>query len=268
MSARPETSTTSAGGDGHICLVVDDGDSYADSAAAFLSEGGARHEKTVTFGPQDSLAQQRLQQLADVAVDPHVDVLDRGLLDSERMFAMFRQEAATALDEGYARLRVAADMDWLLPVTRDGDETLRFEVLLDRVVSEVDATVLCAYRRASFSPDTILGMRCTHPVVAGHSEREPVKVIAGDDGAWILSGELDVSASCVLVPALRATASERWVVDVSGLVFADVSGMRAIVTAVRQANRTLHARGASEKLKRYWRLAGFDRTATRVVFDS
>lgn len=267
MSALPETNSTGPGGGGHICLVVDDGDSYADAAGAFLAEGRARHEKTVTIGPQGSLAQRRLQQLTELAADPHVDVLDRGALEPERMFAMFRQETATALGEGYTRLRVAADMDWLLPVTRDGDETLRFEVLLDRVVSEVGATVLCAYRRTSFSPDTILAMRCAHPVVAGLDEREPFKMVAGDDGDWILSGELDVSASRVLVPALRATASERWVVDVSGLVFADVAGMRAIATAVHQTGRTLQARGASEKLKRFWRLAGFDRTATQVVFD-
>lgn len=268
MNATPEPSRTALGGDGHICLVVDDDLAYAEVAEAFLSEGDARAEKTVTFGPQGSPAQQRLRKLAAIAADPYVDVLGRGVLDPSRMFAMFREESAKALDEGYRRLRVAADMDWLLPATRGRDDALRFEVLLDRVVAEVDATVLCAYRRTSFSPDTVLGMLCTHPVTAGGTEREPFKLISGNDGCWVLSGELDLSDSSVLVPALKATAGEPWAVDVSGLAFADVSGMRAIATAAHDADRTLHLRAASDRLKRYWRLAGCDRATARVAFDS
>lgn len=267
MNALRGQRTTSSGGDGHSCLVVDEDCDYAEVAAAFLSESDVRNEKSVTFGPQDSPAQQGLRQIAAMAADPYVDVLGRGQLEPERMFAMFRDEAAKARDEGYSRLRVAADMDWLLPATGGRDDVLRFEVLLDRVVSEVDATVLCAYRRASFSPDAILGMVCTHPATVGHGDWEPFKLIAGDDGCWILSGELDVSSSFVLVPALKATASEQWVVDASGLAFTDVSGMRAIAAAAHDADRTLHLRGASERLKRCWRFAGFDRVSSRVVFD-
>lgn len=267
MSATLERRGHDLPAEGHICLVVEDDRAYGDLAAAFLAEGDARHEKTVTFGPQGSPAQERLRPLAAVAVDPYVDVLGRGELDPERMFAMFRQEAAKASDEGYSRLRVAADMDWLLPAIRCRDEALRFEVMLDRVVSEVDATVLCAYRCGSFMPDTVLGMRCTHPVTSGESEPAPFKLVAGDGGCWVFSGELDVATSSVLVPALEATAGEPWVVDVSGLGFADVSGMRAIATAAHDADRTLHLRGASGRLKRYWRLAGFDRAAVRVSFD-
>ncbi len=266
MNGTPEPGGPGLGG-GHICLVLEEDRAYADLVAAFLSEGDAHGEKAVTFGPQDSPAQQRLRQFAAIAADPYVDVLDRGAFEPERMFAMFRQEAAKALDEGYSRLRVAADMDWLPPVARSRDEALGFEVLLDRVVSEVDATVLCVYRRSSFPPDTILGMICTHPVTAGDIDREPFKLVAGDDGCWVLSGELDVYASFVLRPALRATASEPWVVDVSGLTFADVSGMRAVATAALDVGRTLHVRGASDRLKRLWRLADFDRAAARVAFD-
>lgn len=267
MSAMHEPEWSGLGREGHICLVVDDSRAYADAAAAYLSEGDARGEKTVTFDPHDSPVQQRLRQYAVMSADPYVDVLGRGELDPERMFTMFRHEAAKARDEGYRRLRVAADMDWLLPATRGRDEALQFEVLLDRVVSDLDATVLCAYRRTSFSPDTILGMLCMHPVKVGDSGQEPFKLIAGDDGCWVLSGELDVMGSTVLEPGLRATAGEPWVVDVSGVVFADVSGMRAIATAARAAQCRLHLRGASEALKRYWRLAKFDRATALVTFD-
>lgn len=266
MSAMPEPCWAGLDGGGHIALVVDDDRSYAEIAAAFLSEGVACDEKTVTFGPQDSPAQQRLRQVAAVAADPYVDLLDQGELEPARMFARFREEAAKARDEGYRRLRVAADMDWLLPATRDRDDALRFEVLLDRVVCEVDAMVLCAYRRSSFAHRTILGVLCTHPVTAGHSDREPFKLVAGTTG-WHLSGELDVAGASVLVPALEATVGQPWTVEASGVALADVCGMRAIARAAQETDRTLHLRGASERLKRHWRLAGFDRATPWVAFD-
>ena len=267
MSVGPEPDRAGPGSDGHACLVFDDERAYAQLAAAFLSEGEARHEKTVMFGPQNSRVHQELRQHAAVAADPYVDVLGCGELEPERMFAMFRQEAAMAREEGYDRLRVAADMDWLLPAIRSFDEALRFEILLDRFVSEIDATVLCAYRRSSFGPDTILGVLCTHPVTAGHSQQAPFKLIAGGEGCWVLSGELDVACAAVLVPALKATVGTPWVVDASGLAFADVCGMRAIATAAHDSAQTLHLRGASDRLQRYWRLAEFDGTGACVVFD-
>jgi anti-anti-sigma regulatory factor len=265
-----DTARTAPGGTSHTCLVVDDDRAYADIAAAFLSEGEARHEKTVAFGPRDSLGQRRLQHLAALTADPYVDFLERGDLEPEHVFAMFRRETAKALDEGYQRLRVVADMDWLLPATQHRDEALRFEVMLDRVVTEVDATVMCAYRRTSYSPDTIIGMLCIHPVTVGEHEPAPFKLIVGDDGCWFLSGEVDASSSFLLVPTLKATASEPWVIDLSRLAFMDVAGMRAIATAAlsRNPDRTLHVRGASTGLQRNWGLAGFDRPATSIAFTN
>jgi hypothetical protein len=223
--------------------VVDHDRAYAEVAGAFLAEGEARDEKTVTFGSRDSPVQQQLRQVAATAADPYVDVLGCGDLEPERMFAMFRLEATKALDEGYDRLRVAAAMDWLLPAVRGRDQALGFEVLLDRVVAEVDATVLCGYRRTSFSPDTILGVLCTHPVSVGDGGRAPFQLVAGDGGCWALSGEVDVACSHLLAAALTATADERWMVDVSGLAFIDVSGMRALAMVARDAGRTMHVRG-------------------------
>lgn len=253
--------------DGHVCLVVDDDLAYADLAASFLSGAEARGEKTVAFGPEGCPVREQLRPHASVVADPYVDVLKRGHLDPEGLFATLSQETAKARDEGYSGLRVAADMNWLLPAARSDDDTLRFEVLLDRVVSEAGATVLCAYRRTSFSPETILGMLCSHPVTAGHAASAPFKLVADAEGGWVLSGEIDLAVASVLVPMLAATAGEPWVVDISGLTFSDVAGLRAFATAAVDAGRALELRGASEKFQRYWRLGGFDDVAQDVTFS-
>lgn len=248
---------------GHICLVVDDDHAYDDLAAGFLASGLARGEKTVAFGPLDSPLQEKLGPLAAIVADPYVAFLQRGSLRPADMFAMFREQTGIARREGFSRLRVAADMDWLLPSGAGSEEAIGFEVLLDRVVSELDATVLCAYRRSSFDPETVRGMGCVHPVVAG-DEPPPFRLVAGADGAWELSGEIDVACAALLGTALRATAAAPWVLDLSGLNFADVVGLRTLAMAAVDAELPLEARGASPVVRRTWEIAGFDQLAPGV----
>jgi len=251
--------------DGHVCLVVDDDATYPDLASPFLARGEARRQKTIAFGPEDSPALELLRPLAATVGDPYADILGRRPLDAESLFAALRSEAASALEQGYTGLRVAADMDWVLPAIRRHDDALRFDILLDRLLLELDVTVLCAYRRTSFGSEAIQSVLCTHPVTAGHRDAAPsFKFVAGDDGVWVLSGELDLTGVPLLLPALRAAAGSSWVVDVSRLTFADLSGMRALATAAVYADETLELRGMSETMLRYWQVAGFDRFASRV----
>jgi anti-anti-sigma regulatory factor len=250
---------------GHICVVIEDDQHYGDLAADYLLEGSAAGEKTVVFGPSGSVLRERLAPLADIVADPYADFLGSGRLDPPGMFAMFRDQAATALSEGFTRLRVAADMDWLLPASPTADEVLAFEVLLDPVVAELDAKVLCAYRPVSFAADTILGMACTHPTVIHDDEEPPFKLVAAGEGRWVLAGELDFAGASILTSALRATAATPWVLDVENLTFTDVAGMRAIATTAAELGPTLELHHGSPSLRRLWRIAGLEHPRLRFV---
>lgn len=254
-------------GGGHICMIVDDDQGYTDLAADFLRTGSSAREKTVAFGPLGSAGQERLASLADVVADPYVDVLDLRPLEPERMLAMFREQTALAAAEGFARVRVAADMDWLLPAGPSGEEAIEFEVLLDRVASELDATVLCAYRRTSFERVTLLGMACTHPIVVTSDVQPPFKLVAGAGGRWVLSGEIDIACTSVLAAALRATATSRWVVDVAGLDFIDIAGMRTIALTAAEVGLTLELCGARPQLRRLWSAVGFEAVPQVRIVD-
>lgn len=250
---------------GHICLVVDDDAAYEGVAASFLASGGQRGEKTVAFGPQCSPDRERLRPLAAVVADPYLDVLGGRGLEPATMFEMFAEQTRVAREEGYSRLRVAADMDWLLPAKAPDTDLIAFEVLLDRVVGELDATVMCAYRRSSFGPDTVLGTCCTHPVVLGEDD-PPFRLVAGDGAAWRLSGEIDLACAQPLAAALRATARAPWILDLARLDFADVAGLRAIATTVARAGLPLDVRHASPTLRRSWEILRFDDLAPGVRF--
>ena len=102
------------------------------------------------------------------------------------------------------------------------------------------------------------------PVLVPDEVDPPFALVAATDGAWMLVGEIDVASEAAVQRMLAATTSD-WVVDVSGLEFADVAGMRAIASAAAAAGTPLTLRGASETFRRYWRLAGFDVAARGVA---
>jgi anti-anti-sigma regulatory factor len=250
----------------HVGWVVDDDDAYRAQAAILLAEGKDLGQKTAVFGPRASAALAELRPVAAMAADPYVDVLGRGPLDPARMLAAFRAQSARARAEGHVGLRVVADMDWLLPAAPSTAEVVAFELLLDRVVGELDATVLCAYRRDSFDERAIEATLCVHPRCTGHGEEPPFRLVAGD-GAWELSGEVDALSLEPLVAALGAVAAgdDPCVVDVAGLEFIDVAGMQAIAQTARSRGATLELRGARGSLRRYWSLARLDELAPSVT---
>ncbi|MCU1494025.1 MAG: hypothetical protein JWO62_1789 [Acidimicrobiaceae bacterium] len=249
---------------GHVCWVVGDEAAFGDLAAVLLAVGRELGRKTILFGPESSIALSELGPGAAIAVDPYVAFLDRGPIDPDAMLAMFREQSALARIEGHEGLLVVADMDWLLPARPGTDAIVGFEVLLDRVVAELDATVICAYRRWSFDNNAILGALCVHPRRWGQEERPPFFLIAGDRGSWRLSGEIDLAVLPVFGAAIAATTQMPCVIDVAGLGFIDVAGMRTIARVTRAANVSVRLLGAHEALRRLWHVARFDELSPTV----
>lgn len=249
----------------HVCWVVDDQAAYSDEATELLAGGGALNQKLVAFGPEGSDSLAAVRAGAAIVADPHVAFLDRGPLTVEAVFAAFREQSAVARDEGYDGLRVVADMDWLLPGRPTPASIVGFELLLDRVVGELGASVVCAYRCASFDAETITGASAVHPIRLGSGEPPQFRMVAGADGTWRLSGEVDVAVIPAFAAAFDAAASGGMcVVDVAGLDFIDVAGMRVVAQRSREHDRTVVLSGASERLRRTWELARFHQAAPRV----
>jgi anti-anti-sigma factor len=87
------------------------------------------------------------------------------------------------------------------------------------------------------------------------------------DGTLALKGEVDVASADALAAALRASARDPWVVDVAGLDFLDVAGMRAIALTSERAGVPLQLVGTPAWLTRLWQVAGFHRAAPAVVLS-
>ncbi|MDX6287123.1 MAG: hypothetical protein QOG53_2608 [Frankiales bacterium] len=247
----------------HVCWLVDDAETYAESAATILAGAHALRQKPVAFGPEGSPALMQLEPMAAIAADPYVKFLDRGPFVPETMLVMFREQSALARAEGYDGLRLVADMDWLLSGQPTIDAIIGFELLLDRVVAELGATVVCAYRRSSFDTDALVGALAVHPV-ACPDDSPQFRFVNGDGQSWQLSGELDLAVAPMFAAAFRAAATQSpCVVDISRLAFIDVAGMRTIAEAGRETHG-VQLRGASSTVRRVWQMTGFDEFAPMV----
>jgi anti-anti-sigma factor len=256
------------GGARHVCWIVDEQTPYVETAQAMLADGETLGQKPVAFGPANSEPMTLLATRTAIAADPLADFLAGGPLDAETMCRMFREQSARARQEGYSGLRVVADMDWLLPAAPTTAAIIAFELLLDRLVIELDATIVCAYRRQSFDTDAISGALCVHPAEFGASPPPRFRLVASESGTWQLSGEVDIAVAESFIAALHAaTSEEQCILDVSGLEFIDVAGMRAIVEAAEGRSTPVVLNGASPLLRRVWQLAHFDRAASQVALS-
>lgn len=241
----------------HVCWIVDESADYAERAAAVLAQGEMRGQKTVLFGPKISVDLDRLHTAAAIVADPYLAFLDEGRLDPESIFAVFREHTTVARTEGFESLRVVADMDWLLSAHPDIDAIVGFELLLDQLVGELDATVVCAYRRSSFDTDAILAALAVHPLARGHEKAPQFRLIAAGGGAWRMQGEIDLRAHPVFRAALATIAERPCVIDAADLDFIDVRGLRTIAEAAQSAGVSLQLRGVQPHVQRVWDLIGF-----------
>jgi anti-anti-sigma factor len=242
----------------HVGWVVTDSTTYTRVARAILAQGAELGEKLVAFGPEGSDALVDLTPDVAIAADPRIAFLDGDRLDPDRMFAMFHEQVDLAREEGFTGLRLVADMDWLLSASPTASDVVAFELLLDRVVGELGATVVCAYRTSSFPSETVTGTLAVHPVVSG-SEEPQFRLVAGDSDAWELSGEVDIGVADSFGAAIRAAAgSGGCIVDVGGLEFIDVASVRTLAEACATGGEAVRLRKVSPSLRRLWALGSFD----------
>jgi hypothetical protein len=230
MEILPDAEIRDLGVSGHVCWLVSDPGAYDGLTAALLAEGDGRGERSVAFGPG--------------AMDPVTPVA---------MMDLIRELAMEASADGYDGLRIVADMDCILPLHLSTADIVAFELRLDRLLSELNATVVCAYRRSSFDTKALAGALAVHPEQFGGGPQVPFRFVAGPQRYWRLYGEVDMSMQEAFAAAFGTAATlGDCVIDVTDLRFIDVSGMRAIAHGARAASDGIRLNGASADLRRLW----------------
>lgn len=176
-AAAPRSNADLRPGD-HIALLFRTAAERRAVLTPFLQHGLARGERVLYIGESPATGEV-LDFLGEDGLDPHF-YLERGQLllrtvagtflrsgafDPAAMAALLCQETEQALADGYAGLRFSAEMTWLLKRPAGSERLLEYEARLSKFLPGSSALVLCQYDRRRFSPELLLDVLRTHPLV-------------------------------------------------------------------------------------------------------
>jgi PAS domain S-box-containing protein len=157
-------------------------------AVPFLRIGLERGEKCLYVADENTTA-----NLLDAMRAESVDVdaaVEKGMLtitgkdqaylrgdnfDPEEMITYWAGNVGEAKAAGYPALRFAGEMTWALGSNPGTERLIEYEVRLNRFFTEYDAVCICQYNNKRFTPEIILQVLRTHPLViyGGHVCKNP-----------------------------------------------------------------------------------------------
>lgn len=161
----------------HICHVFNEEAERRSIMAQFLEQGVRDGEKSVCLC--DSITPEEMYvYLDEQGVD--LSCWDAGLLvknayssycpdghfDHEKMLSLLRQYNKTALQDGFAGLRVTGEASWALRNQKtDIDELMQYEAKVNHLIEEQSILACCQYDARLFSGETIMDVLSVHPMM-------------------------------------------------------------------------------------------------------
>jgi ABC-type transporter Mla MlaB component len=262
----------------HLCLPFGTDEEQRQVVAPFVVDGLARGEKVVYLS--DGTAPEALTVwLRAFGVDAR-PAWARGQLDIRPAEAAYAptgrfcpgamvdfvgREVATAQQGGYRGLRLAGEMGWALRAAPGSGGLPEYERQVQPLFDGRGVAALCQYDRRLFGDEAVAGFAACHRMTA---EPNPLY----DDPALRITptyrprgmrvvGTVDRTTCDGLAAALRRwAASEPGDIhlDMSGLQFIDIAGLRALVNVARDLERrTLHLDNLAPMLSTVVGLAGW-----------
>jgi anti-anti-sigma factor len=254
----------------------DDDADFDDAVRTFLAGGLARGERLLCVGERvidtvragappfddvDPLVSDGTLQLMTVAEA----YAATGDFTAEHQFAFYDAATRRALAEGYAGLRVVAELSALAADPALRDELVRWEHLADQYIAQGPGmTAMCAYR-GDLPVAALADVSSVHPA-AYSPPGVPQFHAFFDDDRVALSGSIDLSEADRLARLLAGSPSGSAVVlDLSRLEFVDVAGCRTIARwagTLRARGVPVEIRGASRLVRRVWQVLALDEVAS------
>lgn len=162
----------------HLCVIYDTQEEQFAAALPYLSVGLERGEKCLYLADENTAADvlEALRK-GGTDIDSHLrkrslgiisknDVyLKTGRFDPDSAVGFWTEAATQAKADGFPGLRILAEMTWTLGESGAPAGLLEFESQISHMYRDHDAAGICQYNRAHFSPEVILGVIRTHPLV-------------------------------------------------------------------------------------------------------
>ncbi len=162
----------------HLCLIYETQEEQFAAAIPFIKTGLERGERCIyIFDENDGAAICDAMRASGIDVDGALEsgaltlatkrdaYLIDGYFDPDCMIGFLKEATGNAIGEGYSALRVTGEMTWQLGGDPGADRLLEYESKLNDFFAENRCLAICQYNRHRFSPELILGVIRTHPIV-------------------------------------------------------------------------------------------------------
>jgi anti-anti-sigma factor len=255
----------------HLCFVYDRDADARRAVLDYAVAGLARQERVCVLTEDTATATiDHGLRAGGVPVDDLVDrgmlvfgsaeeaYLADGVLDADRRLAEYADAARTSVTEGYTGLRVYAETEFLLHHSGALAAWPGYELRADLLIKQIPMTAVCAYDARRWTPGNLALAETVH--TRRSREHQTFRLHAGRDGVLRLCGDIDYLAAKQVYRLLVNTAPSRptAVLDVSGMTFIDLSGVRGIgmaCEAIAGRHGPTTIRGASSVLRKIWTMA-------------
>jgi PAS domain S-box-containing protein len=163
---------------GHVCSIDESELEQLELIVTFVCIGLERGEKCVYIadkGNEGRIEQTLYARGIDVGAalktkalvfmsleDAH---LEGDSFDPYRMFTLWKDLNSRAREEGFARLRGASDMRWILRADPGPQRWLAYEQQLTQLAADSECLLLCQYYRPNFRAEQLLDVIRTHLTV-------------------------------------------------------------------------------------------------------
>ena len=161
----------------HLCFIYETQEEQFAAALPFLRSGLERGEKCFFVADQDSgAAVLNALRKAGTDVDRHLrsgtliladkPYVKPGRFDPDWCIGFLSKSIQGTGDDRFSGVRTwLGEMTWALAEETAPETLIEFEAKVNHFVRDHDIRALCQYRRERFSPELILGIIRTHPVV-------------------------------------------------------------------------------------------------------
>ncbi|MBO0731115.1 MAG: MEDS domain-containing protein [Acidimicrobiaceae bacterium] len=255
---------------GHLCWGFADRAEFDARSAEYLADGLAAGQWIVYVGDGDAGSLRREfgrfdggQQALDAgrAVVCVIDDFQRftgpgRVVDPEPSVEVQVTAAKKALTDGFTGVRAIVDGTPLARTPEQRESLARLEHLLDRKMSVLPMSALCAYDVSELGPSVVAELSCLHPFVGEGSTQ--FRLYADEDTGLALAGEMDwvchelFAATVSRIVSLSEPAENRGVLDldVGGVTFVDHHALLALDAAARARNTQVVLHSAAPIFRR------------------
>jgi hypothetical protein len=163
----------------HVCAFFNSRDEEYAVLGPFFKEAVDHGEKNLHI-VNPSMVEDHKERMESAGIDvPHCEACgqlevvkwqdayldENGAFDKDRMLAIVDHLTGTGRDQGFSRLRIMGNMDWVFDDFPGASNLLKYEAQVNEVLARNQQPAVCVYDVSKLSGSMMLDLLRTHPMI-------------------------------------------------------------------------------------------------------